>query len=512
MKARIVSVIAFLALALGLTPLVTAPAQASVADPNATVLPNGKWFSGNLLSMWGLNCSTAILGSAYNEIMIQGYASYGATNGAPKVNETYYAMVTLSEPGFPCGTGISIPELRLRLPANTQLAIDAQHPIRCFVTPRFQSVWDETTNAGNWTIDAIKGQDGKPLTGPWCRPTPYQVDQFTWSIGSPAMANGTMHKVFVPLRSTSTLSNVALQWEVRDPVTYEGMQLSEARLWVFPQSLNQASPVFFFPDKAVIPFWDAAAPAGAQNRAEFFANLYTGGQAGYLCYEVRRKSDNGLVWECANGLGFDGTVAAGQGIVQLLPTGVAKGPNGGYAPFAFDPPEYDKDYTVQWFFRTSPGGSIITSSPKIDFRSLAGPDGDQDGVIDAADKCPGTKGTAAARSHIAQDPCASGQAPRGQAAQEHDPEGLQDLRQGQEGEGGSVQGRQVQTGRHEEGQAGQGHPPAALDRLCQGPTDRPIGTAHRPLRPGSCPPVPGPRVGWAPSCWSAGRSRRDRPA
>lgn len=92
--------------------------------------------------------------------------------------------------------------------------------------------------------------------------------------------------------------------------------------------------------------------------------------------------------------GFNGTVTAGMGVVQLLPTGAVKGPNGGYAPFAFDPPEYDKDYTVQWFFKDSQNGSIMRAqSPKIDFHSLAGPDGDGDGVIDQADQCPATKGT-----------------------------------------------------------------------------------------------------------------------
>lgn len=395
MRRTITSTVVALLLALGLAGAVTQPAQALVDDPHALVAGAGKkWFSGNLLSMWGLNCSNAILGSSYSEIMIQGYADYGGapSGGAPKVNETFYAVINLSEPGIPCGSGISIPELRLRLPANMQ--IDTQKPIRCFVTPRFQNGYEETTNAGNWVIEAIRDAHGNPLTGPWCRQNPYQVDQFTWSIGTPAMVNGTMHQVFVPIRSTTTQSNTALQWEVRDPVTYEGMQLSEARMWVFPANADPGSTGFFFPDKPVIPYWAQGVPPGSENRAEFFMNLYTGGQSGYVCFEVRNKSNNSLVWSCNMDPGFNGTVTAGMGVVQLLPTGAVKGPNGGYAPFAFDPPEYDKDYTVQWFFKDSQNGSIMRAqSPKIDFHSLAGPDGDGDGVIDQADQCPATKGT-----------------------------------------------------------------------------------------------------------------------
>ncbi len=377
----------------------TAPAQASVSDPNATVAgANTKWFSGNLLSMWGLNCSTAILGSAYNEIMIQGYATYGGapSGGAPRVNETYYAVINLSEPGFPCGTGISIPELRLRLPANTQLAIDAQHPIRCFVTPRFQSVYDETTNAGNWRIDAVKDANGNPLTGPWCRPNPIQLDQFTYSIGTPAMANGTMHKVYVPIRSTSTLSNQALQWEVRDPVTMEGMQLSEARVWVFPTNLNQASPNFFFPDKAVSAYWDTKAAAGQQSKVELFMNLYTGGQAGSLCYQLRFKSDQSIAGDCSVDPGFNGTVQAGQSVVQLLvpQNSPLRGPNGGYAPFYFNQPYWDTEFQLQWTFRGQ-SNQVLATSQWFDVRTLAGPDGDGDGVIDSQDKCATTPGTKA---------------------------------------------------------------------------------------------------------------------
>ena len=39
--------------------------------------PGGKWISGDFLQQTGLNCSTAILGEPYTEVMVSGSASYG---------------------------------------------------------------------------------------------------------------------------------------------------------------------------------------------------------------------------------------------------------------------------------------------------------------------------------------------------------------------------------------------------------------------------------------------------
>jgi hypothetical protein len=46
----------------------------AVTEPPQIVAPGGKWISGDLLQQTGLNCSTAILGEPYTEVMVSGNA------------------------------------------------------------------------------------------------------------------------------------------------------------------------------------------------------------------------------------------------------------------------------------------------------------------------------------------------------------------------------------------------------------------------------------------------------
>ena len=369
--------------------LLTAPAQADTNDPGSAVVPGSAWFEGQLVNNWGLNCSTAIIGSAYSEPMTQAVGMFGgdAAGGVPRVNQTYYLAIRLSEPGNPCGVGASVPEVRLRLPKNTSLAVDQSHPVRCFGTRRFQNTYMELTNGGDWYIDLSSGR----ITGPWCQAQPRLLGDGSYSVGTPALANGVFQMIFVPVRSSTPLTGEPAYWEIHDPSTYEGAVSSRSLVYVF--NTNVAGAAFFMPERAAIPYWDKAQPDGQRNRVEFFANLYTANRAGYLCYELRQAGSNTVDFDCNDDPSYDGTVTAGSGLVQV--TSKVGGPNGGYSPLSFLPGGYDKDYTIQWFFKTSRyGGSTITSSNKIAFHSLAGPDTDGDGVVDVADKCPGTAGTA----------------------------------------------------------------------------------------------------------------------
>jgi hypothetical protein len=89
-------------------------------------------------------------------------------------------------------------------------------------------------------------------------------------------------------------------------------------------------------------------------------------------------------------------VASGEGVVQLLvpQNSPLRGPNGGYAPFYFNQPYWDTEFQIQWTFRNQ-SNQVLASSQWLDFRTLAGPDGDGDGVIDSQDKCATTPGTKA---------------------------------------------------------------------------------------------------------------------
>ena len=132
-----------------------------------------------------------------------------------------------------------------------------------------------------------------------------------------------------------------------------------------------------------------------RSRGETWLNLYTNNLGGTLCFEIRRQSNNTPLVQCADnaGLGFNGAVAAGQPIIQLIPqAGDSTGPNGGYVPVAFTPSEWGTPVNLTWKFTPS-SGPVVTKT--IPFTILSGPDGDGDGVADSADACPAVKGTLA---------------------------------------------------------------------------------------------------------------------
>ena len=117
-----------------------------------------------------------------------------------------------------------------------------------------------------------------------------------------------------------------------------------------------------------------------------------------MSYVIRRTDTNAVLWDSTTDPTFNGSVGAGQDLVQLVATGDALGPNGGYAPVAFDPPstpgggEWNLPMRVTWTFTPAVGAAVSKSA---DFRSLPGPDADADGVADVADACPAVKGTLA---------------------------------------------------------------------------------------------------------------------
>lgn len=369
-------------------------ASASAATPEVTVSgPNGKWFTGSLIQQTGLNCSTAILGEPYTEVMVSGYAAYGgAPNGdVVRVGTGYWAALTLAIPGNPCGTGSSAVATEVILPPNT--VVDASRPIRCFGQPRGATDWVELTG-GQWSAF---GQ-----SGPYC---PAQVGPAVYTqgavgVGFRPLANGQLFTIMVPVVSSSQLVgmgdfNHRFMWTTTATGVYANPGLSSAWVNVFPASNAGSSPfVYFARDPAAQPFWLESAGAGPpdlRNRVEFWANFYTAGQGGTVSFQVRRLDNNALAWDSTTDPTFNGTVAPGQNIVQILPTGNAVGPNGGYSPIAFDPPgEWGVPMRVTWTFTPTSGPAVSNSA---DFTTLTGPDGDGDGVADSADACPAVKGT-----------------------------------------------------------------------------------------------------------------------
>lgn len=371
-------------LALGVAP-------AAAVDPAVEVAGAGaKWFSGDLLQQTGQNCS--ILGSPYTEVMVSGIASYGgaASGGVPKVGERYWTSFLVSIPGNPCGPGSSSVATELVLPPHTQ--VDTSAPIRCFGQPRNSSTFVELTG-GSWSAFGS--------SGPYCPTQPYAgIQPGSLSFGFRPLASGQLFQIFVPVKSTSTLVGIGtsppdgFRWLTQATGVYANPGLSTVWANVFAAGASSA-PFVYFARPPAVPFWKADAPATPQdlrNRVEFFMNLYTAGKPGDLCYEVRQVTSGAYVWDCAaSGATFNRTVSAGLQLVELQATGDARGPNGGYVPFALDPAtEWGRDMRITWTF-TYDGTQKAQRSAT--FRALPGPDSDSDGVADAADACPSVKGT-----------------------------------------------------------------------------------------------------------------------
>jgi hypothetical protein len=158
--------------------------------------------------------------------------------------------------------------------------------------------------------------------------------------------------------------------------------------------------VYFAHDPA-IPFWKTDVPAlpeETRNRAEFWANVYTAGLAGELCFQIIRVSDKSVRADCTTVGGWDGKVGAGEpDLVQVLPApGETTGPNGGYVPVYFNgpktpEPEWGQDMKIVWTYKYEGGAKSV--SAEAPFHTLPGPDTDGDGVPDISDECPKIKGT-----------------------------------------------------------------------------------------------------------------------
>jgi hypothetical protein len=389
-------------LCLALLALLLAAPAAQAVDPNQVIGgSNGRWFSGSLIQQTGLNCSTAILGSAYTEVMVSGVSSYGGLPGVPRVNDGYWTSLLVAIPGNPCGTGSSSVSTDVSLPPGT--TVDTSRPIRCFGQPRTSNTFQEITNE-SWSF---LGQSGR-----YCptQATNSAQNPGALHLGFRPLANGQLFQIFVPVRSSQQLIGAAanptqsFQWFTNASGVYTNPGVSSVWANVFPASTpgGNTPEVFFAREPSVVPFWKADAPTtpfDTRNRAELFVNVYTAGLSGQLCYEVRRVSDNSLRATCSIDPGYNGTVAAGLDLVQILPAPNVTGPNGGYAPFSFDgpdrpDPEWDQEMRITWTFDPD-DPSKPTVSRTATFRTLPGPDSDGDGVADINDACPSTKGTQA---------------------------------------------------------------------------------------------------------------------
>ena len=337
--------------------------------------------------------------------MVSGIGSYGGTTGVVKVGDQYWTSMLIAIPGNPCGSGSSGVSTDLILPRNTQF--DASRSIRCFYLPRNASNTDQFVEVTGQTWSAF-GSSGDVCPA---QPSPSSYHQGAYNIGFRPLASGTQLEIFVPVTSSSTLDGSGgpdlFSWLTDATGVYANPGLSRVYANVF--SSGGSDPfVYFSRTPSAVPFWKAdadSAPADLRNRTEFFANFYVAQKAGNVSFAITRTdvSPAAAVVDSTNpAAGFEGAVPAGNDSVQVQATGLAAGPNGGYAPFAWDKPgqngnpypkgEWDTPMRITWTFTPSSGPAVTGFQ---DFTTLAGEDSDGDGVADINDACPTVKGTTA---------------------------------------------------------------------------------------------------------------------
>ncbi|MBI5310890.1 MAG: hypothetical protein HZB14_07705 [Actinobacteria bacterium] len=382
---RLKTVVALAVAAVALA--VALPSQAFALDPDSAVGGNGsKWFSGTLLMQSGQNCS--ILGAPYSETMVSAIAGYGGApgGGAVKVGDAYWAKLLISIPGTPCGTGVSLVATDLTLPKGT--SYDPSRPIRCFGHARSGNVSELT--GGSWTLPTGS-------SGPYCPTTVGSslTGQGGLGVGYRPLANGQMFEIFVPIKSTQELKGAAanpvdeIRWTLSSSGTYDGIGATKVWTNVFAAGTPTDPYIYFQRTPAAVPYWDTAAPAGEHNKVEWFANLYSAGLTGTLCFDLYAGSSasGAPIAHCGQlGGNWNGTITTQSDLWQVQ----GGGPNGGFTPYYYD---FNQTYTLRWRFTPS-SGPVVYSAP-VTFTTLPSPDADGDGVADVNDACPSVAGTQA---------------------------------------------------------------------------------------------------------------------
>jgi hypothetical protein len=372
-----------------------ASAHAVTEPPQIIGGANSQWVSGDLLSQTGLNCSTAILGEPYTEIMVSGIASYGGLPSVPKVGDNYWTGFLVSIPGNPCGSGSSSVVTSLVMPPNT--SVDSSRQIRCFGLPRNATPttpWQELTGT-SWSF--------LNSSGPYCptQPSISPYHQGALQFGFRPLASGQLFWIFVPVTSSAQLIGAqtspahGFRWLTDATGVYANPGLSTVWANVFPAGAGNLPRVYFTRDPTVVPFWNDAAPAGQKNMAEWFANLYSAGKTGTLCFELyEAPTATGPVQQTCTSPGVTFNSAIPNPLVCPFPCSVdlwlvvGEGPNKGYTPFFYGDNE---TYTIKWTFTYSGTGSPVSATTT--FKTLNGADPDHDGVGLNDDGCPTAKGS-----------------------------------------------------------------------------------------------------------------------
>ena len=100
----------------------------------------------------------------------------------------------------------------------------------------------------------------------------------------------------MPVKSTAQLVGAGhsppdgFYWLTDATGVYANPGLSTVWANVFPSGTPADPYVYFGREPGALPFWKDGAPAGTENRAEFFVNLYSALKSGNLCFQLYEGS------------------------------------------------------------------------------------------------------------------------------------------------------------------------------------------------------------------------------
>lgn len=255
------------------------------------------WYEGGTDAGSTFNCI-----GGYNESLGRSWVGWRGNLDSnptkPQTGDVYYTKIGWGVAGFPCGSGGAYVHIELYLPANTQLAISANNPVKC-IYYNLQGQAKDYTNDTICPQSPSAGQKGglsfSPKTGDHVYPT----------------ATGAMWEILIPVKSTAPVTSGysstgpcpacvgAAVWMIDgnySPWSYPRTGVYVDGPGTMPPTVSYPTPsvrnVQYSPDETNWP--------GQPSYAETVAHVSTAGRSGTGWFEIGPTKDYGYTSPPAN--------------------------------------------------------------------------------------------------------------------------------------------------------------------------------------------------------------------
>lgn len=225
------------------------------------------WYDGGIVESVITNCGSIIWGDPYLEYGVGAFVGYLADpyTSRPGVNQTYYLRIAVSGLGNACSGQWAWPQLVL--PRNTSL--DTASPMYCLYDGFSQGICPTTSALAGSFNSVYGGYAINPTSGSF------------WGL-----PQGHSWEFQVPVKSSTTLTNEVFGAKV---VIADGNAnptlVATQNVFVF-SGTGTPKPVIVYPTPATT--------AITRTSATSYANIYTGGLAGTVHFQLGTTSAYGL--------------------------------------------------------------------------------------------------------------------------------------------------------------------------------------------------------------------------